>query len=310
MAGFHVLRWAAREVPAVRRSDGKADTVAHHVLVCLALYADKDARARPSLSTLAADARLTERATREALRRLVSAGVVAIAGDLNGTAVWRLCTDVKRDADEAETEGARHEKARAQQAERARRYRQRKAERHVEVERDVTSNQSVTNGSVTSNLDERHALLERTSRSTSTNVTPSSPSQSQVSGGVSTNELPLNYQGTIPETSSPGGSEKPRRKPRSSDPLDIQANELTTRYSRAMNDMVAFMGVRQSVRLALDKFTYEQVFEGVRRMATEDRNKTLTRQTLLNAIEARAPTRVNGHTPYRDPDPTEYTKEW
>ncbi|WP_460407375.1 hypothetical protein, partial [Actinophytocola sediminis] len=97
---FAVAQWAAREAPTVRRKDGKADTVAHHVLLCLALYADRGGIARPSTSTLAHDARLVLRSTEEALVRLVDAGLIEPTGDLNGTTVWKLNTDQRRAAEE------------------------------------------------------------------------------------------------------------------------------------------------------------------------------------------------------------------
>jgi hypothetical protein len=226
---FAVVQWAAREAPTVRRKDGKADTVAHHVLVCLALYADRGGVARPSLPTLAHDARLVLRSTEEALARLVDGGLIAKQGDLNGTTVWRLNTAVRRDASELSEASERAATARQKHAERARRYRTRQAtlqsvkggrdaevERHVtpnqsvtqatvtpnlnardaEVERHVTPNQSVTQATVTPNLNARDAVVERHVRSASTHVTPSTPSHLQVAAAVTAIEQPYELPGT------------------------------------------------------------------------------------------------------------------
>ncbi|WP_460407357.1 hypothetical protein, partial [Actinophytocola sediminis] len=95
--------------------------------------------------------------------------------------------------------------ARQKHAERARRYRERlktATPRDAEVERHVTPNLSVTNGNVTPNLDARDAVLERHVRPTSTHVTPSTPSQPQVSTRVTANEQPYELPGTA-KTHSP-----------------------------------------------------------------------------------------------------------
>lgn len=196
-AGFKVVRWASQQAPTVRRPDGKADTVAHLVLVCLAVYADGNGHARPGVATLADDARLTTRATADALARLDHTGLIDRAQELTGgTVVWRLNLSAQRGDEERHDAQQRHELARRKHAERSRRYRARKAVRDAEVERDVTPNLSVTNVSVTPNLDARDAEVERTSRSTSTHVTPPTPSQPQVTPATTSRELPMNCQRT------------------------------------------------------------------------------------------------------------------
>lgn len=211
---FAVVQWAAREAPTVRRKDGKADTVAHHVLVCLALYADRSGFARPSTTTLAHDARLVLRSTEEALGRLVDAGLIAKQGELNGTVVWRLNTATRRDVGELSEAQERAATARAKHAERAKKYRARQAAlisnegaRDAVVERHVTPNQSVTQATVTPSLNARDVQVERHVRPTSTHVTPSTPSQPQVTTGVTANELPYELPGTAKEHTPLRGAE-------------------------------------------------------------------------------------------------------
>lgn len=193
-AGFTVLKWAAQQAPTVRRADGKADTVAHLVLVNLAIYADKTGRARPSLPTLADGARLTERVTRDALSRLTDRGLISAAGELNGTVVWKLNTDLRRDESELSVARARREAARHKHADRSRRYRERQANRDAEPARHATVG-------VTPNHDARDAEVQR-------HVTPRYDARDAVKSVTTAgqtpcncHELPMNCQehGSTPE---------------------------------------------------------------------------------------------------------------
>lgn len=88
-----------------------------------------------------------------------------------------------------------------------------------------------------------------------------------------------------------GADAKPTKPPRKTtapkDPAkDAAAHDLADRYYRAMSKQVNFIAVRGIVRRALDTFTAEQVMAGLKAMSQGgNRNRKLTRQTLLTAIE-------------------------
>lgn len=209
----------------MRRSDGKADTVAHLVLVCLAVYADGDGHARPSVATLAEDARLTPRATADALARLQDVGLIERAQELTGgTVVWRLNLSLRRGEEEQRAAEDRRESARRKAAERVRRHRARKAARNAEVERDVTPNQSVTPEDVTPNLDTGNAEPQRLKRSTSAFVTPSTSLQPQVTPATTSIELPMNCQRTAmseTDAAAPAAEGTPSRRDLNAGRADI-----------------------------------------------------------------------------------------
>lgn len=100
---FESIRWA-KNVPPMKCPDGRADTSAHYVLLVLATYAAANgSNARPSITTLARETYLSERTVSEALKRLQDNGLIASAGDLNGTTVWRLVLTKTRGPDDAAT---------------------------------------------------------------------------------------------------------------------------------------------------------------------------------------------------------------
>jgi hypothetical protein len=97
----------------------------------------------------------------------------------------------------------------------------------------------------------------------------------------------------VPTDPAPRKPAKNAKKPRQAKPVDPakaerarQAQHLATSYHEAMAKMSAFMGVRTVVARALERFTYEQVRDGLKHLATVERHRPLTGQTLLNAIEA------------------------
>lgn len=101
MTAFSAIRWA-RSAPVVLRADGKPDSTAHHVLLALATWADKDGRARPSVATLADATLLADKTVSAALVRLADAGLLKADGHFGGTGaeVWLLSLDTARDVDE------------------------------------------------------------------------------------------------------------------------------------------------------------------------------------------------------------------
>lgn len=142
MSVLHNIRWA-RSAPVLRRSDGEPDGTAHHVLLALATFSDRDGRCRPSLSTLADAAYKTRRATAEALKRLVAAGLIKSDGEYGntGVTVWVLKLGMTRsDMDESLFED-RRERAKKMGAARQRRWRD---ARRVTPSDDVTEDPTVT----------------------------------------------------------------------------------------------------------------------------------------------------------------------
>jgi hypothetical protein len=208
---FGPITWA-KNVPPMLRADGRPDDTAHHVLLVLATYAKKDGSgARPSVETLADDAYLTTtRAAADALERIETAGLISKAGVHGGTVVWTLHLHITRSGPTVLDE--RRDRAREKAAERQRRRRQRLAEevpRHAPAERDVTPCDSVTDDlGVTLSDSVSHAVRQRESRRGTAFVTPSRPLQEQVRVGVTTNELPLNCQGTTTPAPPVRGSEE------------------------------------------------------------------------------------------------------
>jgi hypothetical protein len=127
MSAFAAIKWA-RSAPVVRRGNGKPDATAHHVLLVLATYADKDGRARPSVATLAEDSVLAVDTVDAALCRLVSAGLIEAEESYGGSGcvVWRLRMDLSRDGSRADVLTERQERARRATADRVARFRERR----------------------------------------------------------------------------------------------------------------------------------------------------------------------------------------
>lgn len=80
---------------------------------------------------------------------------------------------------------------------------------------------------------------------------------------------------------------KPRKPRAPKDPAkDAAAQDLAGRYHEAMRKQTNFVAVRGVVRRALDAFTADDVTRGLKAMTEGgNRNRPLTRQTLLTAIE-------------------------
>lgn len=209
-AGWNAIRWA-KTVPPVRRKDGKPDSVAQHVLLVLATFADKEGRARPGLSTLASETYLADDTVEKALERLVEHGVIARGGSFNGTTVWSLNLSIGPDSGVASELSERREQARLKRNERQRRFRER---RHVTVSDDVTGDgpedryvtvPDTVTGRESNGVAGRHVTVpEGVSNGVGhRHVTVSTSSSPQVAPAVTANELPMNYQGTaIPPKSA------------------------------------------------------------------------------------------------------------
>lgn len=88
-----------------------------------------------------------------------------------------------------------------------------------------------------------------------------------------------------------------------------QAHDLADRYYQAKNRMVKFLAVRGVIAKALENYPHEQVVAGVEHMATVDRDRPLTLDTLREGIERATGShqpvngRTNSHQPFRNNSP-------
>lgn len=295
---FGPINWAIN-VPPMLRKDGNPDDTAHHVLLVLATFANRDGTgARPSITTLAEKAYKHPRITAEALVRIECAGLISKSADLNGTTVWRLNMEVSRVGPTVLDQ--KREREREKAAERQRRRRERLAQltsSHAPGERDVTHPQSVTDTpDVTHPQSVSHAPGKRESRSPGACVTHPAALQPQVSHGVPTLDLPID----LPKELSPAA-----------------------RAREADSDFDAFWNVypikiaKQDARRAWDKALKdgakpEDITAGAERFALERRGQnpkyTPYPATWLNAgrweDEPEQPNLravAGGHQPWRNP---------
>ncbi len=218
---FKPTTWAM-SVPTLQRRDGRPDTVAHHVLLVMATYANPDGTSiRASVATLTKKSHLTtQKAVTEAMRRLEEAKLIIRAGELTGgTTVWRLNFDIEGDG--AELYQERSAERRAADAERQRRRRKRLAEQdgHGLPERDVTGYQDVTmdlvsratTPDVTGYHPGRHGVVARLSRGDDRDNRRSSGLHQPLTSPL---DQPTNQQdgGTLPP--DPQRTESPQAAPR------------------------------------------------------------------------------------------------
>jgi DNA-binding transcriptional MocR family regulator len=70
--------WWAREA-SIKKDDGKQSSQAHHVLLLLAAYADREGASFPSVATLSGRSGLSQNSVRKALSQLKSTGLVRVA---------------------------------------------------------------------------------------------------------------------------------------------------------------------------------------------------------------------------------------
>lgn len=306
---------------------GRVDRLGHHLLLLLATYAKNDGSDMyASVTSLAKDARASERDVTEVLDRLERAGLIERAHASNGAPGWSLKLDARSDSDVVVED--RIGRRRAADRERQRRRRKLlKDVRHGELDRDVTQELPVTSRAVTQELPVSHGEVDRDIGFVTQELPVSHASETVTPAGQSAyNSLELPKDRTPkdelpPDADASGANElaldgitptaKPakRRKAKAVDPREAQAQELASAYYEAMNHQAPFMGVKTVVKHALTTFAYDQVRAGLIHMSTVDRYRPLTRQTLLAAIEAPTRRPSNGHTPYQNPaDQNEYDK--
>lgn len=324
MAGFKAIRWA-REVPTLLHGK-RVDKLAHYVLLIMATYAKADgSNVFVSVTRLAQESHSSLADVEQALKRLEDAGLIKAECASNGALGWSLnvAAEIDRvDVLESREERRRTSARERQQRWRDRRKAERNAEneRYVTPEstvmklphnaedgRYVTPNSCVTKGDVTHELgvsnasesvipagqstynsielhkdelhkDELHYVPSERASADATAASDTEPTDAEI--------IEEERQGTLVLVAAPEAKPK-KRAAKAKDPAkEAAAQDIATRYYEAMHKAVPFMGVRQVVRHMLDTFTQQQVFDGVKIMATERREKPLTRQTLLNAIES------------------------
>lgn len=202
-AGWTAIRWA-KTVPPVRRKDGKPDSVAQHVLLVLATFADKEGRARPGLSTLARETYLADDTVDGALDRLVAAGLIARGGSFNGTTVWSLNLSVSPDGAVEAERRERLERARVKRNERQVRFKRGRAvtvpdtvTTDAAADRYLTAPDTVTQVTGNGLAGRQVTVPEGVSNGAGhRQVTVPTSSSLQVTPAVTAIELPMNYQGT------------------------------------------------------------------------------------------------------------------
>ncbi|MFC6090728.1 hypothetical protein [Saccharothrix lopnurensis] len=302
---FEPVRWA-ESVPLLLRGNGTPDTTAHHVLLVMATFADPDGtNIRPSLATLTRRSHLTkQRTTTDTLRRLEEAKLIVRTGELTGgIVVWRLNYDLPFDVDTAAEEfDERQARALAKQAERQKRYRDKRrdaaVERHVKgdaavrrdaepasdaaVERDVTPQCGVTDAAVRRD------------------VTPQRPSHPQVTPATPALDLPL----TSPETVPPlAGDESPTAQ-------TIVGKWLDNCQKRPPRNVVGQVAKHVKALLA-EGIDPDDVNRGTAEWARKGLHPS-TLPSVVNEVMQRPPLRAvsGGHRPYTNPDPSAYDKDF
>ncbi len=324
---YTAIRWA-REVPTLLHR-GRVDRLGHHLLLLLATYAKNDGSDMyASVSTLAKESHAPTRDVQAALGRLEKAGLIGRAHSSNGVDGWSLNLSARSDEDavaEARQVQRREATRRRTQAWRERRKASGDAEvgRHVTPESPVidpvvTHELGVTGEVVTQEFGVRNAEVVRHEADVTHQCDGGDARVSVTTAGQTPyNSLELPKDRTpkdeLPADADASGASElalvgvasttrpaKRRKPKPTNPMDAQANDLAKRYYDAMDGMVKYIGVQQIVKQALGRFPYDQVRDALKRMSTEDRGRTLTRQSLLTAIES-PNGRRNGHQPYRNP---------
>jgi hypothetical protein len=306
---WQAVQWALRDAPMLMTDAGKNDTTARYVLVALAEKArGEPLLSYPSIATLRFLTGLDREVIRRALQRLAAGGLIVDAGRRGeGVVAWRLDVERVRPAtDEAAIE-AEVEQRKARDRDRKKRQRATPEDRESTVLRrdidDVSERKTVEStvlrrDSTVLRRDSTVLRLDSTVQNSTEPEEPLEPIEEPVSEPVAAEQAAAAALfDAEPVKPAKAKSAKPKKP---ADPKDAQAQDLARRYYEAMNGMVAFMGVRQIVKQALGRFSYDQVHAALKHMSTQDRNRTLTRQTLLAAIET-PNGRSNGYRPYRNP---------
>jgi hypothetical protein len=304
---WQAVQWALRDAPMLMTDAGKNDTTARYVLVALAEKArGEPLLSYPSIATLRMLTGLDREVIRRALQRLAAGGLIVDSGRRGeGVVAWRLMVELVRPASDGAAIEAEVEQRKARDRDRKKRQRATLEDQVSTVLRRETSDVSerktvdstvLRRESTVLSGDSTVLRLDSTVQNSTEPEEPLEPIEEPVNEPVAAEQAAAAALFDA-EPVKPAKSAKPKKP---TDPKDAQAQDLAKRYYDAMNGMVAFMGVRQIVRQALGRFGYDQVRDGLNRMTTVDRQRTLTRQTLLAAIEG-ANGRSNGYQPYRNP---------
>lgn len=306
---WQAVQWALRDAPMLMTDAGKNDTTARYVLVALAEKArGEPLLSYPSIATLRFLTGLDREVIRRALQRLAASGLIVDAGRRGeGVVAWRLDVErIRPGSDEAAIE-AEVEERKARDRDRKKRERNTSEDQVSTVLRrdidDVSERRTVEStvlrrDSTVLRSDSTVLRLDSTVQNSTEPEEPLEPIEEPVNEPVPAEQATAAVLFDAEPVKAK--SAKPKKP---ADPKDAQAQDLAKRYYDAMNGMVAFMGIRQIVKQALGRFTYDQVRDALKHMSTLDRERTLTRQSLLAAIET-PNGRRNSYQPYRNPTST------
>lgn len=305
---WQAVQWALRDAPMLMTDAGKNDTTARYVLVALAEKArGEPLLSYPSIATLRFLTGLDREVIRRALQRLAAGGLIVDAGRRGeGVVAWRLDVERVRPASDEAAIEAEVEHRKARDRDRKKRKRATPEDQVSTVLRrdidDVSERKTVESTvlrreSTVLRSDSTVLRLDSTVQNSTEPEEPLEPIEEPVNEPIAAEQAAVALFDAEPVKAKPAKPKKP------ADPKDAQAQDLAKRYYDAMNGMVAFMGIRQIVKQALGRFTYDQVRDALKHMSTLDRERTLTRQSLLAAIET-PNGRRNGYQPYRNPTST------
>ena len=301
---WQLVQWAMESAPMLATERCKNDTTARFVLVALAEKArGEESRAWPSIATIRYMTGLDREVIRRALRRLADGGLITDVGRRgDGVVCWRLNTDqVRPDTDlkaiEAEVEERKEKDRLRKQAARS----TQDVSTVLSLDSEPVSELKTADSTVLSRESTVLRLDSTVQHSTEPDRTGNEPVSEPVPAEQASAEAPAPDDTVIldaeivdeePATELFEAPKAPPKRTRRKKPVDPekqarldQAQDLADRYYRSKNRMVKFMAVRGIVLKALENYPYEVVFEGVKRMATVDRDRPFTLDTLRSAIE-------------------------
>jgi hypothetical protein len=302
----------------------KADATARAVLGYLAVKADSNGRnAFPLALSIAHDVGLNPESVPRVLKRLVDYGLISKDGvGPQGQPKWTLHLDRQRSDGSFDAFCLRHRAAAS-----TRKARYRKGDVHDDQSGTVHDGESGTDvvHDDASSCPGSSVVMSTTQDpdvhdANTPQISPSSVLHQSEDQSTASAEAPALDDGFILDAEivedepaadalfdtpqpSPKAPKQSRRKkaisPERRQRLD-QAHDLADRYRRSKSGMVRFMGVRGVIEKALENYPYDEVFEGVKRMATADRDRPFTLDTLRAAIERASgtvPTSTRGGDP-------------
>jgi hypothetical protein len=306
------VRWA-RTAPVVRRADGEPDGTAHHVLLALATFSDREGRCRPSLPTLADASYKTQRVTADALKRLVLAGLIKSDGEYGktGVTVWVLMLGLTRsDMDGAAFED-RRTRAKRKAAERQQRWREAHRvtlsdgvtgdvtdERYVTLYDGVTSDHVTPSESVTNAVGERDVTLFDDTRNAANTVTTAGQSPNR------TIEEPVEDPGRT--TTSPAA-----KRERASE-YTPAFEEFWARYERKGAKRKAFGEWQRALKRGADTARILAAIPAYFASRPDQKfRKDAERWLAGDCWESEhVPAGPTGHQTYRNPDQAAYEEGW